>query len=71
MKATARKAFDHDQLGKVEKGEFTFTKDQLPTLRGLAFVEIHETKPHVESTIESKPERSAPATKGKAKAKAK
>ena len=66
MQATAHKAFLHDQLGRVEKGEFTVTAEQANSLRHLAFVEIHETKPHVEA-IETKPERTAPDTKGKGK----
>lgn len=64
MKATAHKAFLHDQLGRVEAGEFTVTAEQANSLRHLDFVEIHETKPRVDA-VETKPERIAPATKHK------
>ncbi len=54
MKAIAHRAFDHDQIGRVEKGQFEFDSKYLRTLRGLSFVEIHETKPKVEA-VETKP----------------
>lgn len=63
MKATALKAFRHDQLGLIEKGEFTASAEHVPTLRGLAFVELHETKPHKAAATETKPEPVAPETK--------
>ena len=66
MKCKALKTFLHDQLGRVEKGaEFEATEAQLSAVR--AFVEVYETKPAPVAAIETKPERSAPVTKGKGK----
>jgi len=66
MKCKALKTFLHDQLGRVEKGtEFEATEAQLAAVR--AFVEVYETKPAPVAAIETKPERTAPDTKGKGK----
>lgn len=51
MKAKALKAFLHDQLGYVAKGqEFEATKAQLAPV--LPFVEIYETKVIHEAPVE-------------------
>jgi hypothetical protein len=65
MKAKAIKAFLHDQLGRVEKGqEFEATEAQLAPVRG--FIEVYETK-----VVQDKPREGAdPDTPKRRKTKA-
>lgn len=42
MKATTKIAFLHDQLGKVEAGDFEVNAEQAASLRHLDFITLHE-----------------------------